>query len=42
MKIAEATWNKVNSRDVRDVIRISKLTKSLEDIEFVATILQKY
>lgn len=42
MKIAETVWNKLNSRDVRDVIQISKLTKSIEDIEFVAAILQKY
>jgi MoxR-like ATPase len=42
MKVAETVWNKLNSRDVRDVIQISKLTKSIEDIEFVAAILQKY
>jgi hypothetical protein len=42
MKIAETVWNELNSKDVRDVIQISKLAKSIEDIEFVSTILQKY
>jgi Holliday junction DNA helicase RuvB len=42
MKIADTVWNKLGSRDVRDIIRISKLTKSIEDVEFVANILQKY
>jgi hypothetical protein len=42
MKIADTVWNKLNSRDIRDVIRISKLTKSIEDVEFVANTLQKY
>jgi hypothetical protein len=27
---------------VRDIIQISKLTRSIEDVEFVANILQKY
>jgi hypothetical protein len=35
-------WNKLGSADVRDIIQISKLTKSIDDVEFVANILQKY
>lgn len=42
MKIADTVWNKLGSRDVRDIIQISKLTKSMGDIEFVATIIQRY
>ena len=36
MKIADTVWNRLNSRDVRDMIQISKLTKSIDDVEFVA------
>jgi hypothetical protein len=42
MKIADTIWNKLGSRDVRDIIQMSKLTKSMGDVEFVANILQKY
>jgi replication-associated recombination protein RarA len=42
MKIADIIWNKLNSRDIRDVIQISKLTNSIDDVEFVAKTLQKY
>jgi hypothetical protein len=42
MKIADTIWNKLGSRDVRDIIQMSKLTKSMDDVEFVANILQKY
>jgi len=42
MKIADTVWNKLNSKDVRDIIQISKLTKSIDDVEFVSNTLQKY
>jgi replication-associated recombination protein RarA len=42
MKIADTVWNKLNSRDVRDLLQISRLTKSIDDVEFVANTLQKY
>jgi hypothetical protein len=42
MKIASSVWSKLNSIEVRDIIQISKLTRSIEDVEFVANILQKY
>ena len=42
MKIADTVWNKLNSRDVRDIVQISKLTKSIDDVEFVANTLEKY
>ena len=42
VKIADTVWNKLNSKDVRDLIQISKLTKSTDDVEFVANTLQKY
>ncbi|HKG87441.1 MAG TPA: hypothetical protein VKA95_03880 [Nitrososphaeraceae archaeon] len=42
MKIADTVWNKLNSRDVRDIIQISKLTMSIDDVDFLANTLQKY
>ena len=42
MKIANIVWNELNSKDVRNVLQISKLTKSIDDVDFVANILQKY
>jgi hypothetical protein len=42
VKIADTVWNELGSGDVRDIIQISKLTKSIDDVEFVAKILQKY
>ena len=42
MKIADAVWNKIKSKDVRDVLTIGKLSKTVEDADFVATILQTY
>jgi Holliday junction DNA helicase RuvB len=42
MKIADTVWNQLNLRDVRDILQISRLTKSIDDVEFVANTLQKY
>lgn len=42
IKIADTVWNKLNTRDVRDIIQISSLTKSIDDVEFVANTIQKY
>jgi Holliday junction DNA helicase RuvB len=42
VKIADTVWNKLNSRDVRDIIQISKLTMSIDDVDFLANTLQKY
>jgi replication-associated recombination protein RarA len=42
MKIADTVWNKLNSKDVRNVLQISKLIKLINDVEFVASTLQKY
>ena len=42
LKIADTVWNKNKSRDVRDMIQIAKLSKNVEDVDFVAETLQKY
>jgi replication-associated recombination protein RarA len=41
-KIAQVVWSQLQTRDIRDVLAIAKLTKSSEEVEFVARTLQKY
>jgi Holliday junction DNA helicase RuvB len=41
-KIAHVVWSQLKTRDIRDVLAISKLTKESEDVEFIAMTLQKY
>jgi NHL repeat len=38
----EVVWSSIQTRDLRDVLAIGKLTKNTEDVEFIATTLQKY
>jgi holliday junction DNA helicase RuvB len=42
LKVANIVWNKIKSKDVRDILTIGKLSKSVDDVEFIATTLQKY
>jgi hypothetical protein len=42
LKIADTVWNKIKSKDVRDILAIGKLSNSVDDVEFVADTLQKY
>ena len=42
LKIADTVWNKMQTKDVRDMIQIGKLSKTVEDVDFVAEMLQKY
>jgi len=42
VKIADTLWNKLGSIDVRDILQISRLGNSIDDIEFVANTIQKY
>jgi hypothetical protein len=39
MKIADTVRNRLNLRDLRHIIQISKLTKSVDEVEFVANTL---
>jgi hypothetical protein len=41
-RVAEVVWSSIQTRDLRDVLAIGKLTKNTEDVEFIATTLQKY
>jgi hypothetical protein len=42
LKIAGTIWNKIKSRDVRDLLQADKLSKTLDDVDFVVNTLQKY
>lgn len=41
-KIAYAVWNFMNSKDVRDAIKIANLTKSISDVDWLVSIKMKY
>jgi replication-associated recombination protein RarA len=42
VKIADTILNKIKSKDVRDLLQVGKLSKTITDIDFVANTLQKY
>jgi hypothetical protein len=42
LRIAGIVWNKIGSMDVREILQIARLTKSVDDVDFVAETLQKY
>jgi hypothetical protein len=41
-KIGYSVWNKMKSKDIRDVIQIAKLTKSLSDVDWLVDVQMKY
>jgi len=41
-KIAYSVWNVMNSKDVRDAIKIAKLTKSSGDVDWLVNVKMKY
>ena len=41
-KIGYSVWYKMKSKDIRDVIQIAKLTKSLSDVDWLVDIQMKY
>jgi replication-associated recombination protein RarA len=42
LKIADRIWNKIKSRDIRDLLQVGKLSKTIDDVDFVVNTLQKY
>ena len=42
VKIADTIWNNIKSKDVRDLLQVGKLSKTVSDVDFVANTLQKY
>ncbi len=41
-EISHVVWNKLKSRDIRDCIKISRLAKTVEDVEWIAKTLIQY
>jgi len=41
-EISHVVWNKLKSRDIRDCIKISRLAKTIEDVEWIAKTLIRY
>lgn len=41
-KISYAVWNRMNSKDIRDAIRIAKLTKTCSDVDWLVDVNMKY
>jgi MoxR-like ATPase len=42
LKIADTVWYKIKSGDIRDLLQVGKLSKTLDDVDFVVNTLQKY
>ena len=42
VEIADTILNKIKSKDVRDLLQVGKLSKTVSDVDFVANTLQKY
>jgi DNA polymerase III delta prime subunit len=41
-EISHVVWNKLKSRDIRDCIKIARLAKTIEDVEWIAKTLNQY
>jgi len=41
-EISNVVWNKLKSRDIRDCIKISRLAKTIEDVEWITKTLIQY
>jgi replication-associated recombination protein RarA len=41
-EISQVVWNKLKSRDIRDCIKIARLAKTIEDVEWIAKTLKQY
>ena len=41
-KIGHNVWNRMNSKDVRDAIRIAKLSKTSSDVDWLVNVKMKY
>jgi Holliday junction DNA helicase RuvB len=39
---ADAVWRKMRSKDIRDVIKIGRLAKIKEDVDWIADTLKSY
>ena len=41
-EISHVVWNKLKSRDIRDCIKIARLAKTIEDVEWISKTLNQY
>jgi Holliday junction DNA helicase RuvB len=41
-EIATAVWNEMNSKDIRDVLSIAKLVRSIDDVSWLVQVKKKY
>ena len=41
-EISEIVWKKLKSKDIRDCIKISRLAKTIEDVEWITKTLKQY
>src|ERR671919_2827407 len=41
-EIASAVWNEMNSKDIRDVLSIAKLVRSIDDVSWLVQVYKKY
>ena len=41
-KIADSVWNTMKSKDIRDVIKIARLTKKVSEVDFIIQTLEEY
>ncbi|MEA3557632.1 MAG: hypothetical protein U9R75_00085, partial [Candidatus Thermoplasmatota archaeon] len=40
--IAEAVWNKLDSKDVREAVRLSRLCRDRHTVDLIVSTMQKY
>jgi replication-associated recombination protein RarA len=41
-KVASTVWNIMKSKDCRNILQVSKLSRNISDVDFVVTTLKKY
>src|SRR5918992_2447543 len=41
-ELASAVWNEMNSKDIRDVLSIAKLVRSIDDVSWLVQVYKKY
>ena len=39
---ADAVWNRIKSADIRDSVRVARMAKSIEDVNFIVDSFLKY
>jgi hypothetical protein len=41
-KIGNSVWNQMQSKDIRDVLQIARLAKTLSDVDWLVEVQKKY